>query len=174
MEKKEKNAEITKEKKEESSLEKLKKKYGELQKKYKLPTFEKMNYYYDIEELSGKETDLLLRAVRRKITEKTNSYLRFIEVFLNPSQAPLFFMLLGKSLDAETMKLMNEIYIELGKVEIEHLRLEVQESEAEEARVINEVTKNWEIIREKTKGLAEIFGKRWNKKSESKEKGYFG
>jgi len=163
------------EKKEENKLEKLQKEYSKLQKEHELPDFEEMNDLFDIEELVGKETTNLLRLIRRRMTEKTSSYLRFTEIFLNPSQAPLFFMVLTKNISQEGRTLINEVYYELGRIEIQHLKLENMSDIKKEAEVIKEVHKEWKEISKKMLKLSEIFEEKWKeKKSESKSKTYFG
>ena len=160
--------------KEKSALDKLKKDYAKLHKKYKLPSYEDLNIFFDIEELAAKETDMLLRNIRRKITEKTNSYLRFAEIFLNPQQAPLFFMILGKNLSVEGRKTLNDMYIDLGIIELKHFRGETKYSEKSEAKTIKEVFKIWKGINEKSLILADLFDESWEKKAESNNKSYLG
>ncbi len=155
-------------------LERLKNEYSKLQKKYSLPSFEEMNNYFDIEAIAGRHVDMLLRAVRRRITEKTSSYQRFMEVFLNPAQAPLFYMMLSKNMPEEGRKAINEAYFELGKIEVLHIEIENSDSDEKEAELIKEVFSSWPKIREQIGILADIFKKSWKKKSESKDKTYFG
>ncbi|MBS3074648.1 hypothetical protein J4447_04340 [Candidatus Pacearchaeota archaeon] len=155
-------------------LEKLKNEYSKLQEKYSLPSFEELNNYFDIDLVAGKHFDRLLRAVRRRMTEKTSSYLRFMEVFLNPAQAPLFYMMLAKNMSEEGRKAINEIYFELGRIEILHLEVENTGSDEREAEFIKEIFGCWPKIREHIGVLVDIFKKGWKKKSELKDKTYFG
>ena len=52
------------------TLEELKKEYEKLKKKHNLPIFKGMNEDFEIEKLQEKETELLLREVRRIMIEK--------------------------------------------------------------------------------------------------------
>ena len=80
----------------ESSLEELKKDYLILQKKYKMPSFKELNEEFDIEKAAEHETDCLIREIRKAIMDKVIAYLRFVEMLLNPSNAPMFFFALVK------------------------------------------------------------------------------
>ena len=163
-------------KEKENKLEKYKREYEKLQKKHSLPAYEQLNNYFDIEELANKNTDRTLMLIRRRITEKTGSYLRFMEVFLNPSQAPLFYMVLTKGMPEEGRKAINEMYFDLGKVEIDHMRMELKDyDESAEAEVIKDFANVWTKVREQMKLLVGIFDKQWKQKiSEAREKTYFG
>ncbi len=171
MKKEENNGKETKENK----LEKFKLEYAKLQKKHSLPSFEDMNNAFDIEELSSKSTDRILRLIRRRITEKTSSSLRFMEVFLNPSQAPLFYMMLAKNMPEEGRKAVNEVYFELGKIEIDHLKLElINYSELVESKAIKSFYEVWIKAKEQLGILVDIFEKQWKKTTQTKDKTYLG
>jgi len=163
-------------KEKENKLEKFKAEYSKLQKKHSLPTFENMNNFFDIEEISGKQTERILRLIRRRITEKTSSYLRFMEVFLNPSQAPLFYMMLAKNMPDEGRKAVNDVYFELGKIEVDHMKMELEDyHENTEAAKIKELYNSWNDVKGKIKILNNIFENNWKKtKTEARDKTYLG
>src|SRR3989338_5772892 len=92
--------------KKESCLNELKKRYKAVQDKYKLPDFSYLNENFEIEKLAESETELLLREIREIILEKAVAYLRFIEMLLNPSNAPMFFFSLVKGLSADDRKVI--------------------------------------------------------------------
>ena len=69
---------------EESKLQELKDQYSELQKKHNLPSFDEMNKDFYIEKLAELESDLLMREIRKFISDRLYNYLRFIENLLNP------------------------------------------------------------------------------------------
>ncbi len=174
MKKEEKTTKESKESKE-NKLEKFKAEYEKVQKKYNLPSFEDMNNAFDIEEVSSKNTERILRLIRRRITEKTSSYLRFMEVFLNPSQAPLFYMMLAKNMPEEGRTAVNEVYFELGKIELDHLKLElIDYSEGIESKAIKSFYEVWNKAKEQLGILVEIFEKQWKKTTQTKDKTYLG
>lgn len=157
-----------------SKLELLKKDYSILEQKYKLPSFRELNEEFDIEKVQELETDTLLREIRKVIMDKVIAYLRFIEMLLNPSQAPMFFFALLKGLDGVDRKLLEEMYANLGRLEIEVVGVDNDYSEKTEAEFILHVFKEWKEIKEAMKKISKSLKLSWDKKSEKKEKSYLG
>ena len=127
------------------SQNELIKKYNELKEKYKLPEFSKINETFDIEEIDP-ETELLLKKIRIGIIEKISNYSRFIEIILNPSNAPIFFFKILKKLDTTDKESLSKIYEILGDYELKNLALDIDYKEKNEAEFIKEsfnfLTKN--------------------------------
>jgi NTP pyrophosphatase (non-canonical NTP hydrolase) len=152
----------------------LKKEYSKIEKKYSLPSYAEINNEFDIEKVAEQETETLLREVRKVMIDKVIAYLRFIEMMLNPSNAPMFFFALLKGMDASDKKLLEELYTKLGKLEIDVLFVDNNYSEKSEADFIKKVFKEWKQIKD---GMNKIHGsleKCWDKKCETKEKSYLG
>ena len=158
----------------EDVLEKLKKKYSVLENKYSLPSFKEMNEDFDIEKIQDKETEMLLREVRRAMLEKNLGYLKFAEMFLNPSQAPMFFIMLVKNIDSDYRKNLNDLYAELGKYEILSVSLDNIYNEKKEADFIKTFFAKWQNIKKQFADLMSSLEQGWDKQSERKEKGYLG
>ena len=156
------------------SLEDLKKEYEVLRKKHDLPDFSELNKLFDIEEIDV-ETELLLRKVRRTISEKTSGYLRFIETILNPSNAPIFFFRIVKKLDSEDKEFLTRIYDILGNFEIKLIGLELDYSEEKEAEFIKDL---FNIFNNEIRGkFLEIIKKLENDNGDKKKENngsYFG
>ena len=160
--------------KEEQKLEKLKKDYEVLRKKYSLPDFKKLNEDFGIDKATETETDILIREVRRLIGDKIVNYMRFIENLINPMNVPMFIFSIIKLLDAEEKKKLSEIYQELMKKEIQFIELDLEFDEKKEAEFIKDSYEFWQGIK---KDLLKIIGKiqnKWDNKSEANSKGYFG
>jgi len=155
-------------------LEKLKKQYSVFMKKYDLPSFEEMNQDFEIEKLSDKETDTFSRELRRVLVDRNVSYLRFVEMFLNPSNAPMFFLGLIQNLNGEERKILNEIYIKLGKFEIEAIKLDNIYNEQEDVDFIKRFFSEWQNIKQKFGKLMVCLEKVWEREVEKKERGYLG
>ncbi len=117
-------------------LSKLKKQYEKLRKKYKLPSFEELNKDFEIEKLQEKETETLSREIRRSMVDKNLAYLKFTEMFINPATAPMFFLALIKGLDSKEKKLVQELYMQLGKFEIESIALDNEYNEKKDGEFI--------------------------------------
>jgi len=158
----------------ETSLEKLKKKYEELKTKHNLPSFQQLNEDFEIEKLQERETDTLSREVRRCITDRIITYIRFVEMFMNPANAPMFFLALVKGLDESEKKLLHELYSELGKFEIKSISLDNEYEEARDAKFIKESFDDWQKIKSKFGKILDSFEKAWEKKSAKKDTAYLG
>ncbi|MEM0465584.1 MAG: hypothetical protein QXW97_02690 [Candidatus Pacearchaeota archaeon] len=118
-----------------SNINELKEEYEKLRKIYHLPEFSELNKLFDIEEVDI-ETEFLLRKIRRLISERIANYIRFIEIILNPSNAPIFFFKLNKKLDISDRESLTKLYESLGFFEINALSLDVDYSESKEADFI--------------------------------------
>ena len=129
-------------KEDQPSIEDLKEQYKELKEKYSLPEFTELNQIFEIEDTST-ETEFLLRRIRRAMSEKITGYLRFIDVLLNPSNAPIFFFRLVKKLDKTDMDTLSSIYQKLGSFEIQIVSLDLDYSEKKEAEFVNNLYKTF-------------------------------
>lgn len=157
-----------------NNLDELKKKYAEFKQGYDLPEFSEMNKVFDIEDIDV-ETDFLLRRVRRVVSERISGYLRFIEVILNPSNAPMFIFKLIKKLDEDDKKQLTELYENLGSFELEIVKLDLEYDEIKEAEFIKKI---YRVLNESiSKKLLDVVEKMSNGKDGVKveDKGsYFG
>jgi len=155
-------------------LKELKKEYEKLKEKYNLPGFQEMNEDFEIEKLQERETETLAREIRRAMIEKNSAYLRFIEMFMNPSSSPMLFLALMKNMDNIDKKLVEGLYSKLGKYEILSLRLDNEHDENKEAEFINKLFKGWQQVKKDFGSLLKFMEDSFDKKSERKEKGYLG
>ena len=161
-------------KKDFSCLNELKEKYEVLRVKNSLPSFNELNKFFDIEELDS-ETDFLLRKIRRFMSEKLAGYMRFIEVLLNPSNAPIYFFKLIKKLDETDREALNQMYETLGKIEVETISLDLNYDEKNEAEFINKIYKMFNSeIREKLSNVLVKLGNGDNNKKKEVNGSYFG
>jgi len=155
-------------------LARLKKDYEQLEKKYKLPSYQQLNEEFDIEKLQELETETLLREIRKIAMDKIIAYLRFIEMLLNPSNAPMFFFAMLKGLDSSDKKILEDLYSRLGKIEIKVIEIDNDYSEKNEAEFIKQLVAEWKNIKEDMKKISKSLQKGWDKKSEKKDKSYLG
>jgi hypothetical protein len=160
--------------KEESSLENLKERYAEFEKKYGLPDFDELNADFSVEKLAELETDHLVKEVRRFVSEKFSNYLRFVEAILHPVNAPIFIFSVIKSIDQGDKEKLTDIYKKLAKREVLLLDLDVDGSEEKEAEFVKESFKIWQDIKKEFKGISDTIKKNWDNKFEAESKSYFG
>lgn len=156
------------------NLDTLKKEYRIFQERYNLPSFEQLNEDFNIEKAAETEVELLLREIRRFISDKLSNYLRFIEAILNPVNVQMFVYSLVRLLEKDEKEKLTEIYKKLSKNELELIKLDLKYSEEKEVKFIRESYAMWQEIK---KDLILIFQKvkeNWDNKSESRSKDYFG
>ncbi len=165
---------MAKEKKLEFGLSILKANYEKEKKKHKLPTFQQLNEEFEIERVADHETDMLLRDIRKAITEKAVAFLRFLELVLNPTNAPFFMFAILKNLTAPDKKLIEGIYQKLCEFEIKAISLDMDYNEKSEAEFIKYASKQWQSMHNEMKELGEVISKAWHTSSEKKERNYFG
>ena len=158
----------------EESLEKLKKKYSEIQKKFGLPDFDELNREFQIEKISIEETDYLVREIRKFLADKFSNYMRFVEALLNPSNSPLFVFSIVKSLNVEDKESLQEVYKKFAKIEVDLVEIDLDFSEEKEVEFIKESYKIWKSIKKSLLEIVEVVRKNWDNKFEGNTRGYFG
>jgi hypothetical protein len=152
-------------------LKELKEDYGKLAEKHQLPSFEKMNEFFDIERIE-RESDVLLRTVRRAMMEKTISIVNFIEMLINPMQVPRMYHSFLKSMNSDDKKLLDKIYTELSKLIISSLECDMI---YDERREVDEINQLYDVWASTSKDLKKIIGKiKKPDNPEKKERVYFG
>src|SRR3989344_4566905 len=98
-------------------LNELKKQYSELAKKYKLPDFKAINEDFEIDKID-KETDCLLRLIRKVMMEKIVNSVSFLEILINPVNAPKIYINHIKNLNSEDRKVVDDIYSSLSELSV--------------------------------------------------------
>ncbi len=158
----------------EISLAMLKKEYEKLRVKYNLPEYKLINEEFDIEKLQDHETETLLREIRKIMMDKVIAYLRFIEMLLNPANAPMFFFGLLKQLETADRKVLEETYAKLGKLEVEVINVDNDYSEAKEAGFILHLSDEWKLVKKNMGKISRFLIQAWEKKTGEKDRGYLG
>jgi len=154
------------------NLDELKLKYVEFKERYGLPEFFELNKVFEIEEVDV-ETDFLLRSMRKVITEKIANYMRFFEVVLNPSNAPMFFFNFIKKLNNQDKEILGNVYEKLGYIEIELIKMDLDYKEETEAEFIRKIYILFDEIKPKILGILDKMSSNGNQKKEDKGS-YFG
>lgn len=160
--------------KEKSSIEELKEDYKEIQEKYGLPDFGKLNEDFQIEKASESETVFLIREIRKIISDKLFNYLRFIEGILHPVNVPMIVYTIVKTLGEEEKKKLSEIYKKLAKMEVVLFEIDVSFSEEKEADFIKRSYIIWQEVKKEILEVVEVIKANWDHKSEPNGNGYFG
>jgi len=156
------------------NLKDIKEQYKKLQKRYNLPSFEKLNEDFYIEKISGNETEILIREIRRHIADRIYGYLKVVEAIINPTSAPLFLMSIIKSIDEDEKKKIWGIYEKLIKNEVNLMEVDINFSEEKEADYIKEAYKTWQEIKKDMAEVIETVKKGKNQNSQSRKNDYLG
>lgn len=153
-------------------ISELRKQYSALAKHYSLPGFDALNAEFEIEKVQH-DSPTLLRAVRKAMIEKVFNVLNFLEMLLNPMNAPRIYHASVKSMSAEEHRLIEQAYGALGDAALRALVREVDYSEKEEAAMIKEIVRAWEKARRPLRAIMQhLVTPPAN--AAKKEKSYFG
>lgn len=150
----------------------MKKEYGKLIKKYGLPKFSKLNENFEIEKID-KESEILLRNVRKVMMEKIVNSLGFLEMFLNPVNVPRMYLAYMKSMGVEEGKCVEIIYGKFADLNVLALEGEIIYDEKKEAEIVKKIFEVWVSVKPEFMKLFEGM-KKPNNSVDKRERSYFG
>lgn len=153
-------------------LKDLKNQYGILEKKYHLSSFQELNENFEIDKID-KQTDCLLRLIRKVIMEKIVNSLGFLEFLMNPMNAPRIYLGYARTMSSDDKKEVEKIYNILGELSITSLNMEIDYSEKDEADLINKICTTWKSIKPGFRNILKNMKLPTNNFIK-KEKSYFG
>jgi hypothetical protein len=154
-------------------LKELKSQYKSLQKKHNLLSFRELNECFEIDRID-RDTDNLLRDVRKIMMDKIISYKRFVEMMINPANAPPMFTLFIKEINEGEKEMLEKVYKNLTELELASFESEIEYDEKTEAKLIGEIFKEWGKIKPDLKDIVTMMRRNWNSAAKKKDKGYFG
>lgn len=158
----------------EGKLDEFKKNYALLQKQYKLPSFSELNQVFELDRVVERETEFVLREVRHAMAEKISNYLRFAETLLNPIGVPFFVFAIVKALSAEDKELLQGIYGNLARLDLEMMALDIKCTEKEEAEFVKSIFEQWKALNEDLSIVLRRARDNWDKGTKKGTKSYFG
>lgn len=150
----------------------LRKEYNRLSKLYKLPDFIYLNERFEIEKIE-RESGCLLRVIRKVMMEKIINSLNFIELLINPVNAPRMYFAYARTISADERKSIEEIYAAFTELSILSIEMEIDYSERKEAEAIKKISEVWNTQMPKFKTILSNM-KKPAAISAKKEKSYFG
>ncbi|MEK6888665.1 MAG: hypothetical protein AABW80_01010 [Nanoarchaeota archaeon] len=153
-------------------LNDLKKKYKEYEGKYKLPNFRDLNEGFEIEKID-KESDYLLKIIRKVMMDRVINAIGFFEMLLNPVNAPRIYMPFIRNIEEIEKKEIERIYGIFADLSLEVLALEIGYDERAEAEMIKHIFDKWLLIKDDFKALLGRM-KVPQKETVKREKNYFG
>jgi len=147
--------------------------YNELKEKHSLPEFKKIAEDFDIEKITEKESNFLIREIRRTINEKLSAYMHLFETLINPSAPPMFIFSALRGINGEDKEQIKDIYKELSKLQIEVMKLDTIYSEESEVRFIKKSFDRWQELKKTIYAIIEKFDENIGKADDSKKRSYF-
>ncbi len=153
-------------------LDILKKQYAALTKKYDLPEFKALNDHFEIEKID-KDTDTLLKFIRKIMMEKIVNSLTFLELLMNPVNAPRMYLPYIRSISQEDKTIIDRLYSSLSDLSILSLDLEIDSSEKKEAELIFKIYSLWMSVKPDFRKILHSLKQPLSTPAK-KEKSYFG
>ncbi|MBS3091659.1 hypothetical protein J4217_04415 [Candidatus Pacearchaeota archaeon] len=154
------------------NLKETKKEYSALAKKYKLPEFNKLNEEFEIEKLEH-ESETLVRAIRKIMMEKVINSMNFLEMLLNPMNAPRMYMMYVRAMQIDDKKDIDRIYDSFATLSLDALANEIDYSEKNEAELIKRIFAVWNALKPEFRRIIASIKKPISNDIK-KEKSYFG
>jgi len=156
--------------------EKFKNTYMEMQKKYDLPSYDELDEEFELLYFQRIiEIKYPLRFVRRRIVDKLNPYVDFLQNILNPNPNSLISLEESKFFSKEEKEEIIALTKEIIVFERKSLMIDIKHDEKEDAEFIKESFKACGNFSSKVGKISEQLKKGWEDGAkEEGEKHYFG
>lgn len=164
---------VAKLKEELSEDEEFELKYKELKEKYSLPKLKRLCEDFDVKKGIDKDSDSLLREMRRVINEKIAAYLNLFETLINPTSPPVFVFSILRGMTDEDKKEMKAIYKTLSRTQLVIMRLDTIYEESSEAKFISDTFNIWQELKPTIIEIIKGFETNFEKDDSSKKSSYF-
>ena len=154
----------------------IKKAYEKLKIKYNLPEYEELDEEFELLYFQRIiEIKYILRFVRRRIVDKLNSYVNFLQNILNPNPSSLISLEESKFFSQEEREEIIALIKEMVIVERKSLELDINHNEKKDAEFIKYGFMKWGELRNKIAKMCDKLKEGWESEiKEESEKHYFG
>jgi len=147
--------------------------YKELQKKYNLPTYKKLNDNFELDYIE--DPFFMLRSIRRRIHEKVVFFAKIFEKIIFPNQAAMIEMYESKFFSEKEKEELLQTYEELLELDRKALSLNITSTDINEAEYIRTTFKKWSLLIKKSQFIIQKLDKSWKQeKSNLGKNHYFG
>ena len=153
----------------------IKKDYEGLAKKYNLPSFDSLNNEFEI--ITIEKEDFLLREIRRKIDEKIELYIKFLESLLQPDTVSLSDIYEYRFFDDKERHDIFELFRKLMFFSRYSIETSITEDNKKSAEFINRLWEEWEDLKNKFSSLVKKTKEDWLNEAkiiEEDKGGYLG
>ncbi|MFH1592823.1 MAG: hypothetical protein ABIB47_05645 [Candidatus Woesearchaeota archaeon] len=149
----------------------LKSDYEKLSKKYDLPDYEELDNYFEFLYFQKLiEIKFPLRFVRRRIFDKVNSYIGFLQNIISPNPQSLISLEESKFFTEEEKNEMIILLKDMMRLERKNLLMDLQSSEDEQAEFIKEAYAAWKGYKDKIYALSEKLKDTWSSETKAEKR----
>ena len=139
----------------------MKTEFENLKKKYNLPSFDDLNKEFQIDDIENENS--ILKEIRGKILEKSNTYAKFLEDLLQPDTTPSSFYECTILNSENEKKTVFELYKKLMIIDRAGLETNLLSSDELEAEFIKKTYEEWLKIKQKLLEIVTLVRKSWEK-----------
>jgi len=148
--------------------------YEILKSEYDLPEWQGLAEDFDVEKICEKETDFLVREIRRAMNEKLSAYLHLFETLINPASPPMFVFSVLRKISNEDKEKIKEIYKKLSKMQLTIMKLDTIYSEENEVAFVKDVFAEWQDLKKQIHKIVEKFDDSFEDDDSASKGRYFG
>ena len=152
----------------------FKKKYEELARKFKLPSYKDMDRDFEISEIEDDDA-FLLRKIRKKIMEKIEVYEKVLESVLVPSETSLTCLYECQVFTDEQKRKLYLLFKKLMYFDRMSTEVSINEDDKKTSAFINEFWKQWPDMKKSFSEAVCKLKEGWTKEIKlSEEQSYLG
>jgi len=144
------------------------KKYDELKKKYKLPSYNEFDKDFEISDIEDNDS-FLLRKIRKKIAERIEAYEKVLESFLVPSETSLTCLYECQVFTDEQKRKMYLLFKKLMYFDRMSTEVSINEDDKKTSVFINELWKQWPEMKKNFSEAVIKLKEGWTKEIKLKE-----
>ena len=153
-------------------IDKIQKELQDTIKKYRLPSFKDLDSEFEISNID--HDGFLTRAIRRKMVEKLEFFVKIIEILIFPDASSLASMQESKLLDEDHRNNLLKLYKHLMIYDRISLSLEIDNDDKKNIKFIQDLYSEWNVVKPQLMEVVKIMTDSWSKDDESIEEKYFG
>lgn len=152
---------------------KIEKQYNGIRGRFRLPEFKEIDTELEISD--SEETNFLLRAIIRRISEKIDFYRTMMEEILQPDASNIYAMHETRCLDEEEKNRMYDLYRKLMDFNRQSIEISLEPDEKCEAEFINGFFSEWKELKKELLNFVRKMRASWKIEADIKEDvGYLG
>ncbi len=148
--------------------------YNKIASKHHLPEFRKICEDFDIEKMSDKKCNFLIRDIRIEINNKISSYVNLFETLINPGPSSIFIFSVLKNLSDSDREEIKGIYKRLIKIQMIAVKLNTIYREDKEIEFIKDIFEKWQDLKLRVYKVLENIESNFDKEEKVKQNSYFG